>query len=57
MHTGCLADDDSLALAYNKINAKRIVVSVSVLLNGLPQIIPMVLNKNGRWLGLLPEGR
>lgn len=52
-HTGCLADDKSLALGYNKINVKRPIVSILVILNGIPQIIPMVLKKGGRWIGKL----
>lgn len=48
-HTGCLADDKSLALGYNKINPKRPIVSVLIILNGVPHLIPMVLNSNGRW--------
>lgn len=52
-HTGCLADDKSLALGYNKVNAKRPIVSVILILNGIPQIAPMVLNKKGRWTGKL----
>lgn len=52
-HTGCLADDKSLALGYNKVNPKRPIVSVLIIINGIPQIIPMILNKNGRWTGSL----
>lgn len=52
-HTGCLADDKSLALGYNKVNPKRPIVSVIVILNGIPQIIPMVLKRGGRWTGKL----
>jgi hypothetical protein len=48
-HTGCLANDKSLALGYNKINVKRPIVSLIVVLDGIPQIVPMVLNKSGRW--------
>jgi hypothetical protein len=54
MHVGCLADDKSLALGYNKINPKRPIVSVGIIINGIPQIIPMVLGKGSRWTGLLP---
>lgn len=53
MHVGCLADDKSLALGYNKINPKRPIVSVGIIINGIPHIIPMVLDKNGRWIGKL----
>lgn len=52
-HTGCLADDKSLALGYNKVNAKRPIVSIVVIVQGIPQIIPMVLKKGGRWVGKL----
>lgn len=52
-HTGCLADDKSLALGYNKVNPKRPIVSVIVVINGIPYITPMVLNKKGRWIGSL----
>ncbi len=48
-HTGCLADDKSLALGYNKVNPKRPIVSILVIINGIPQIVPMVLNRKGRW--------
>lgn len=53
MHVGCLVDDKSLALAYNKINPKRPIISVAVIINGIPQIIPMILNKRGKWVGRL----
>lgn len=49
-HTGCLANDKSLALGYNKINPKRPIVSLLVIVNGIPQLIPMVLNNKGRWI-------
>lgn len=53
MHAGCLADDRSLALQYNKVNTKRPIVSIGLILNGIPLILPMVLNKNHRWVGKL----
>lgn len=53
LHTGCLANDKSLALQYNKINPKRPIVSLAVIINGVPQIVPMVLNKKYRWTGKL----
>lgn len=51
LHTGCLANDKSLALQYNKINPKRPIVSIAVIINGIPQIVPMHLNKRHRWTG------
>jgi hypothetical protein len=52
-HTGCLADDNSLALGYNKVNPKRPIVSLLVIENGIPHLVPMVLQKGGRWIGKL----
>ncbi len=52
-HTGCSADDKSLALGYNKVNPKRPVVSTIVIINGIPHIEPMVLKRGGRWTGKL----
>lgn len=52
-HTGCLANDKSLALGYNKINPKRPVVSLLVIVNGIPHLVPMLLKKGGRWIGRL----
>jgi hypothetical protein len=52
-HTGCLADDKSLALGYNKVNPNRPVVSLLVIENGIPHLVPMVLNDRGRWIGRL----
>jgi len=52
-HTGCLADDKSLALGYNKINPKRPIVSILIIINGIPSLIPMHLKKGGRWTGKL----
>lgn len=52
-HIGCLADDKSLALGYNKINPKRPIVSIMMIVNGIPQIIPLVMKKGGRWIGFL----
>lgn len=50
-HIGCLADDSSLALGYNKINVKRPIVSVLIIERGVPHLIPMILVKGGRWKG------
>jgi hypothetical protein len=48
-HTGCLADDKSLALGYNKVNVKRPIVSLLVIVDGIPSLIPMILSSKGRW--------
>jgi hypothetical protein len=51
MHVGCLANDKSLALGYNKINVRRPIVSVGIIIDGVPQIVPMILGRGGRWKG------
>lgn len=49
MHVGCLIDDKSLAFKYNKLSPVRPIISVGIILNGIAQIVPMVLNPGGRW--------
>ena len=53
VHCGCLIDKESLAFAYNKINVRRPILSACVIVNGVPQLIPMQLKQNGRWTGRL----
>lgn len=53
MTVGCLVDDTALAMAYNKNNLKRPVVGCGVIIDGIPHLIPMILNKRGRWVGKL----
>lgn len=53
MNVGCLIDKKSMAFAYNNINLKRPILSIGVIVNGQPQLIPMVLNRKGRWKGSL----
>jgi len=49
MQTGCLINMKSLAFEYNKIQKSRPIIGTGVIINGLPKLIAMVLNKNGRW--------
>jgi hypothetical protein len=51
--TGCLVDDDSLAMSYNNTNLKRPILGSLFIENGFPRLLPMVLNKDGRWVGKL----
>lgn len=48
--SGCLIDDKSLAMEYNKSNLKRPILSCVVITNGIPHIIPMVI-KDKKWIG------
>lgn len=51
MQVGCLVDKDSLAMAYAKNNLKRPIVGVGMIIDGLPILLPLVMNKHGRWIG------
>lgn len=48
--TGCLVDDKSLAMSYNNNNLKRPILGSLFIENGHPRLIPMILNKRGRWI-------
>lgn len=52
--SGCLVDDSSLAFAYNNTNLKRPILGCTIVINGHPILVPMVLSKGGRWAGWLP---
>ena len=51
LQVGCLIDKDSLAFRYNKTQRARPIIGLGMIIDGLPKLIPMVLNKNGRWIG------
>jgi len=54
MNVGCMIDSKSLAFAYDKLNLARPVIGHGIILNGLPQLLPMVLNSKGRWNKIVP---
>lgn len=49
--TGCLVDDDSMAMSYNNTNLKRPLLGSLFIDRGIARSIPMILDKNGRWIG------
>jgi hypothetical protein len=53
INTGCLIDDKSLAMEYNKANLHRPQLGCVIIINGLPQIVPMILDDSGDWTGEL----
>lgn len=53
MNVGCLIDDESYAMAYNKATLDRPIIGLGVILEGQPMLIPMVKKRNGRWNGKL----
>ena len=54
MTVGCLIDDASLAFAYNKNTLKRPIIGCGAILDGHPKLLPMILEKGGRWNGETP---
>lgn len=51
---GCLIDDKSMAMAYNKTQTKRPLLGCLGIFNGVPKLLPMQLDKKGRWTGWVP---
>lgn len=51
MTVGCLIDDKSMAFHYNKVHNQRPIIGCGIILDGQPKLLPMVLNKKGRWNG------
>ncbi|MGZ6468422.1 MAG: homing endonuclease associated repeat-containing protein [Bdellovibrionota bacterium] len=52
--TGCLIDDASMAFAYNKTTVDRPVMGSLRIEDGIPYLLPMFLDKNGRWNKVVP---
>lgn len=51
MRVGCLIHDKSLAFNYNNTNLKRPIIGTGVIINGHPKLVPMILDRHGRWIG------
>ncbi len=52
--SGCLIDYKSLAFEYGRTMLDKPILGVTLIRNGHPILIPMVLDKRGRWTGRLP---
>ena len=52
-NAGCLVDNHSRAMAYGSNGLQKPIVGCLVIVNGVPQLIPMVLKSNHRWTGKL----
>ncbi len=51
MNVGCLINQKSLAFQYAKNFKTRFIVGCGIILDGIPRLLPMVLNNKGRWIG------
>lgn len=50
LQTGCLIDPKALAFGYDKLNLTRPIIGTGSIINGFPQLHPMLLDKNSRWV-------
>lgn len=48
---GCLIDKDAMAFAYGKETKNKPIIGCGIILEGMPMLIPMQLDTNGRWVG------
>lgn len=46
---GCLIDAKSIAFEYGKTFSEKPMLGVTMIIDGVPQLIPMKLTKSGRW--------
>lgn len=53
LNTGCLIDVDAYAFAYGRTLRNKPTLGCGIIRNGNPYFIPMVLDKNKRWIGYL----
>ncbi len=51
MNVGCLINQKSMAFAYAKNFKTRFILGCGIILNGIPRLLPMVLNNKGDWIG------
>jgi hypothetical protein len=49
MTVGCLVNDESIAFEYNNSNLKRPVIGCGLIIDSQPKLLPLVMNKDGRW--------
>lgn len=52
-NAGAFADHKHLAMDYAKNSIAKSIMGCIFVDRGIPQLVPMVLNKNGRWIGRL----
>ena len=52
--SGCLIDHKSLAFAYAKNTLPKPILGCTMIIEGHPVLIPMVINDKHRWIGKLP---
>lgn len=51
MNVGCLIDQKSMAFNYAKNFRTRFIIGCGIIIDGIPRLLPMVINKKGDWIG------
>ena len=51
MNVGCLIDQKSMAFNYAKNFRTRFIIGCGIIIDGIPRLLPMVLDKKGDWIG------
>lgn len=49
LQSGCLIDRKAMAFSYDKLNLNRPIIGTSMIIDSKPVLIPMTLDKTGRW--------
>jgi len=50
MQVGCLINQKSMAFSYAKNFSTRFVLGCGIIIEGMPRLLPMVLNDDGDWI-------
>ncbi len=50
MNVGCLINQKSLSMSYAKNFRTRFILGCGIILDGIPRLLPMVLNNKGNWI-------
>ena len=50
MNVGCLINQKSMAFSYAKNFKTRFIIGCGIIIDGVPRLLPMILDKKGRWI-------
>jgi len=51
MNVGCLIDQKNMAFSYAKNFRTRFILGCGIILDGIPRLLPMVLDSKNNWIG------
>jgi hypothetical protein len=52
-NVGCLIDRKNPAFNYSKHIKAKPIIGIGIIEDGIPRFVPMILDKSGRWTGVL----